>query len=287
MIRIARQFRIPGGPSFRPGIFRRGAWRSAVFSGSLAVGTLALFAPCFRVAAAGGTPETLSAEQFLAIARRPLLDDAWVRAAGEIQARLANGKRRRADLALDARFLPDSFRGELLVNGRALCRILQDFSPGAGKGRRETGLAAAGPGLEALKAFGILPEDVSLSFLYWDLVRELPRDSVRGQSCRVFVLRRPDGKRWVHLWLHAHYVFPMRVLWFDQLNDGPARTLEFKDFKRRGELWFLRELVLIGKDWKTRVVLRRIDLARTTDRPPPANLFRALERHAEAKTGKE
>ncbi len=235
---------------------------------------------------AGTFPDSLPPRRFLAIARRPLLVNAWVRASGLIQGVFPGGKRRRDPVAFDARFQPRRFQAEILVGNRALGRIDQTFASTAGPGRRETAMTARGPGIQALQTYGIRPEDISLSFLYWKFVRDLPKDSVRGQPCRVFILRSPDEKHWVHLWLHAHYVFPMRVYWFDGAARAPVQKLEFKDFKRRGKLWFIREMILTGTNWKTRIRLRRISLHRVADTPPPADLFTALERAAARPTGR-
>jgi len=215
-------------------------------------------------------PEDLPPEQFLLLARRPLVEDGWLQASGVIQFRQADAPVATHALRIAARFGERRLAALLTVDGSTVYRMTVSFPDSQAAMPRET---MSHSGEDVLEQLGMRPSDFSLTFLYWPLVKELPDDVVSGQPCRVFILRNPSDDRWAHVWLHAHFAFPLRVVWYTSPTGPPARTLEFRDFKRQGRLWFLRECRLRGPGWKTRVILHNIDLALTEDRPPPPGLL--------------
>lgn len=223
-------------------------------------------------AADGETLDSLTARQFLVYARRPFRGNAWVRASGYVQFR-GKGDRGKPRMTLAIRYRPDGMRVQVVLDDRWCTTLEETHGLGAAPEIRFIEHPAE-DGIN-LKKLGIEPQDITFSFLYWDIVRELPTDSVRGQPCRVLVLEQPGTGERVRAWFHTKYAFPLRAWWFHPGADTPWRKLEFKHFKKFGKFWFVKELALYGADWKTRVVFKKVDMAATDERPAPPNLFRS------------
>jgi hypothetical protein len=216
-------------------------------------------------------PPELTAEEFLRHAQRPLLQDAWARFTGTIQHQRSDQKRRKVLIRLAARFAPDSLRADVVLDGKDVYRISQQYTEGK---LPEVRLDL--PPVEGeigLRDLGIEAEDITFSFLHWDLVRELEPDSIRGQPCRVLDLTHPRKGETVRVHISRDYGFPLKAAWYHPNLDTPWRRLEFKDFKRTGEIWFVQEILLQGDDWKTRVTFDQVEGAPVSTTPPPAELF--------------
>ena len=107
-----------------------------------------------------------------------------------------------------------------------------------------------------LADFGLRPQDLTMSFLYWTFRKELPRDSTKGRSCRVFLLESPEKKELVKVYLDARQFFPLKVQWIKAgtKDQVPYHTLEAKSF-REGDnnFWFITTLRLTGEGWRTTI----------------------------------
>ena len=216
------------------------------------------------------TPGDLPAEEFLRYAQQPLLQDAWARMSGRLQHR-GEGRKLKLPIRVSIAFREDSLRAEIVLDEAGVYGVSQvyvaDEVPQVTLSLPED---RAGVSLQEL---GIDPEDITFSFLYWNFERELPRDSVRGQPCRILEVVHPGKKQTARVWISANHLFPLKVWWFREQEETPWRTLEFKDFKRKDDLWFVKEVLLTGEGWKTKVTFRDVEAARLGERPPPDDLF--------------
>jgi|APSaa5957512622_1039677.scaffolds.fasta_scaffold53820_2 hypothetical protein len=220
-------------------------------------------------------------EQFLAELRRPFRQDAW----GDITGRLihvAGGKRQKGTVRIRLTFSPSSMHAQVTVNEKNTYGYEQRH----GKGDvPETTLdlpeKEEPPGLAD---FGVQPEDVTFAFIYWKLVRELPKTSFRRRECRVFELRHPeDGKGTVQVWFDASRGFPLQAKWFRAKEDKPWRTLELKGAKKHAaDLWFVKEMRLEGADWKTQVKFDHAEINPMEKAAPGPALPEAKERSEKA-----
>lgn len=106
-----------------------------------------------------------------------------------------------------------------------------------------------------LPMFGVKPEDLTFSFLYWNLEKELDRETKKMQSCRIFELKSPDQNEFVKVWISTGYGMPMRVEWFKAGDAERYRALEVAGVaKDDNGLWMVSELSLDGPGWRTRIV---------------------------------
>ena len=217
------------------------------------------------------TATPASSKAFLQRVRRPFLREAWARFEGRLWHKSLQGKDE-VPVVLNMRFHENGVKAQLVLADTDLYTIVQTFGDGATVPDVNLQLPES-PDQVTLRELGLKPADFVFSFLYWDLVRELPPDSYRGQSCRVMELRHPESGRLVKVWFARKYRFPVRVVW---LADDPSRerTLEFTEFEKHDDMWFVRAIRFSGDRWKTLVVFDDAVLHPVSDVRPPEDLFR-------------
>jgi hypothetical protein len=104
-----------------------------------------------------------------------------------------------------------------------------------------------------LKYYGIRPEDLTMSFLYWDFEKELAEERVSMQLCRVFVLNSPDKNEKVTVYISRKYLFPLKVEWTRAGEKKYYRDLTVSSFRKVNGLWLIDALVLSGPGWRTKI----------------------------------
>lgn len=194
-----------------------------------------------------------SPEEFLTEIRRPLGQDVW----GEITGRITHAADGQAQLSGDLRvrvtFSSGTLHAQIVLNDKNVYGFEQKHAPG-----EAVSTSLSKPEMESapgLFAFGLEPEDLTFSFLYWDFLEELPPQKSRMRVCRVMKLAHPNGKGIVQVWFDAELGFPLEAWWFKTGETTPWRKLEMKGAKKHANgLWFVREMRLDGNGWKTRVI---------------------------------
>ncbi len=218
-------------------------------------------------------PRLLPASEFLLYARQPFVQNAWGRFMGVIQYRGAAGRRAKLPIQMSVMFRQDFMRAQITLDDRAVYNIMQVYYA--------TGLphvTISMPEVEtvpSLADMGLKPKDVTFSFLYWELVEERAMEKIRGRDCRVMQLRHPETEEEVTAWFSADYFFPLRVLSFEAGEKIHSRELEFTDFKKHQDIWYVTELRLEGRGWKTRLKFGDGEIHPGEEQAPPPNLFRA------------
>ena len=104
-----------------------------------------------------------------------------------------------------------------------------------------------------LKYYGIRPEDLTMSFLYWDFEKELEGERVSMQSCRVFRLKSSEKKEEATVYISEKYLFPLKVEWTRIGEEEYYRNLTVSSFKKVNGLWLIDALVLSGPGWRTKI----------------------------------
>lgn len=222
---------------------------------------LSLFPTACRAAAGTDAERSLAnlpAEEFLRELRRPLRQDAW----GEIDGRILHSSakgRTRGTIRIRMSFSPAALHAQIVLNNVNVYAFEQTHRAGdIPTSKLEMPKHEVQPGLSAL---GVTPEDLTFAFLYWKFMRELPRENVHRRPCRVMELANPKNKDFVRVWFHAEYGFPMLVKWFHENEKTPWRTLEMKGAKKHDDdLWFVKEMRLDGKGWKTKVRFDHVEI---------------------------
>ena len=234
--------------------------RRAFFASLLVVLSLTAFAQEDATVAVPAEKEmtTLSAQDFLAEVRKPLRTDAWGEFTGRVTYKSPKGQQK-GDLRVRITFTSKSMHTQIVLNDKNVYAMEQVHKEGeAVKTSIEMPETEERPGLFE---FGVDPEDLTFSFIYWDFIEELPRESSRLRECRVMRLKDPTGKGTVNVFFSAKHGFPMEASWFREGETKAWRKLEFKGAKRfENGLWFVKEMRLEGDDWKTQVKFDHVAL---------------------------
>lgn len=231
----------------------------------------ALMAPAAPSRADDFDSTTMPAERFLAIARNPRGRESWAVMTGEISHRRRGAETKSAPIRLAIRFTPARTLAQIQVGGIETYLVSQAYRAG---GDATTVIRKDDGDKSILADFGVRPQDLTMSFLFWGLTKELEPDSARGRNCRVFLLQSPDGKsETVHAHISTEYFFPLRVKWFRGGEGKAYRDMDADSFKQVENFWFPKTLSLSGPGWRTRVEFSEFE-AGYTDTDSPAGIFK-------------
>ncbi len=212
---------------------------------------LLLFAATFALLAKSVPLENISSQEFLEIIRKPLRNQAWGEFTGTLQYKGQN-KNVKAPLHIRVTFTTTSMHAQITLNKNLVYTLEQLHY----EGKKVTATVERPETEQPYSIFdlGVSPADLTFSFLYWDFLEELSRDSKKLQDCRRMKLASPDGNGYVIVWFSAKYGFPMEAQWFRKDEAKPWRTLEIKGAKQyENGLWFVKEVKLQGDKWKTMI----------------------------------
>lgn len=209
-------------------------------------------------------------ENFLARVRRPPVSETWAQMTGEAVHRRSGKDIRESPIYLGIRFTPERTLAQVFLNSDEKYIIGQKY----GSDATGTSIIDESSTKEPLlKEFGLRPEDLTLSFVYWDLVKEEDREAVKGQECRVFTLKSPEHGESVKVYISTEYYFPMKGEWIRKDEDKPYRTVEVSSFKKEKDFWVVDGFTIYGPGWKTKVDFSKTDAGHSKD-GVPENLFR-------------
>lgn len=239
---------------------------------SLALTILCLTLVSTAAGAQDFDPSTLPPQEFLAYARRPFVNNAWGRFHGRVQHK-REGTVIKRPVYLGVLFKQDFMRAQVVLDRKHIYNVMQVYFAAAAPL-----VTVAEPDTEpevSLADLGIKPDDITFSFLYWTFVEEQESTSHRGQQCRVMKLRNDKTSQYVICEFSANYFFPLKVAYYSDDSDTPSRTIEFTDFEKHGDIYYVKEMRLHGNGWKTRVQFRDGDIFKTDEKQAPPNLFYA------------
>ena len=226
-------------------------------------------------------PAKISAEAFLRMARRAPAGESWAKMEGTATHRRSGSSTIKDTIRVGIRFTPKRVIAQLVFAGDEYYELGQTFDTPP-VFTQETDVPDKDK--TRLSLYGILPSDLTLGFLYRDLVREEKPESVKTIGCRVFVLKGGEND-YVRVWLSKEYFFPLKAHWFRTLPDEktkPYRELELGGVKKENDFYVVQELFLFGQDWRTRVEFDKRDAGRVEEAKAPADLFLSKDDEAPA-----
>ena len=222
---------------------------------------------------AGDNEPDLALAQFLDRMRHPPLSESWARMRGTVQHKADGQALIKAPIEVRALFSPRRTLAQLQFNDQERYSVAQTFSEGL-KGTTVIREREAKTGEKTLSDLGIRPGDLTLSFLYWDFVEELPSQSLKTRRCRVLKLRNPAGDEEVVAWVTKSEAFPLRVSWCRVGETERYRELEFTGFEKQQDIWIVKRVQVYNRGWKTVLEFSDITLkAINAAAPAPADLF--------------
>ncbi|MBR4718271.1 MAG: hypothetical protein IKP09_09455, partial [Lentisphaeria bacterium] len=176
-------------------------------------------------------PAKISAEAFLRMARRAPAGESWAKMEGTATHRRSGSSAVKDTIRVGIRFTPKRVIAQLVFAGNEYYEMGQTFDTPP-VFTQETDVPDKNK--TRLSLYGIMPSDLTLGFLYRDLVREEKPESVKMIDCRVFVLKGGEND-YVRVWLSTEYFFPLKAHWFRALPDDktkPYRELELGGVKK-------------------------------------------------------
>lgn len=192
-------------------------------------------------------------EHFLDTARQPPGRECWARMSGTATHLRTGGKPEEAKLTLAILFTPARTLAQMMINDKQGYLVGQKYGSGADM-TSVIPLDKEGYKEPILAKFGLRPEDLTMSFIFWRYVRELPPEEVKGQECRVFVLKSPDAEpEFVQVHISAKYFFPLKVRWSKKDGEDAYRFMEITSFRKESDYWMVGSLSIYGPGWKTRI----------------------------------
>lgn len=193
----------------------------------------------------------LTPQQFLKITQHPPGKKTWAQLKGKITHERKKSPLQEAPVYFGVRFTPELTFAEITVGKDETYSIGQSYMAK----EKVTVIPAKGvpynPSI--LKNFGIKPGDLTMSFLFWNLKKELEPDSFKTRACRVFQLKSPDKTETAKVWISEEYFFPLKVEWTRSNEGEPYRALEVDSFQKVNDLWVIDSLLLTGPGWRTKV----------------------------------
>jgi hypothetical protein len=217
-----------------------------------------------------------SSTSFLRMARRPQQTKTWARLSGVMINKTRKRKSQQKKILFSLRFTEEMIFAQVVVGEND--EVYSIGQPYSGKTTDVSVIREKGTAENSLlrSRFGIRPEDMTMSFLFWRFKLELPKASIKGQRCRVFLLSKPDTNEIAKVFISEEYLFPLKVEW-STLENGrltePSRSLEVDSFKKVNGLWLVDSLFFYGPGWRTKIVFSECEAGLVED-GAPSDLFK-------------
>ena len=175
---------------------------------------------------------------------------------------------------------PERMTGQIILDGREGYMLGQTRRSGSSETtvvpmKSNTGDAGSE---NRLGHMGIRPSDLTMSFLYYPVVRELESESVRTVPCRVVLLESPDKKEQVKVYIARDYHFPLKAEFFEGAAAGgtPFRTLEINSFRKSDGFYYTDRVGLFGPGWRTSIEFDKSAAVGKFDPARPPKVIRPL-----------
>jgi hypothetical protein len=198
----------------------------------------------------------------------------WAQLEGKIinMKRNTEGKRiiTKSTIYLGIRFSSEMIFAQVIIDGNEIYSVGQPYA------MMKAGLTVMRAGdkqsNKLSSSFGIRPEDLTMSFLFWDLVKELPETSLKLIPCKVMLLVSPDKKEMAKVYISRDNYFPVKVEWCKLVKSknftSITRTLEVLSFKKVNGLYLVNILSFYGPGWRTKIEFTEIKAGYVKDGTP-------------------
>ncbi len=211
----------------------------------------------------------LNSQDFLRLVRTPVATGSWVKLAGKINHRRRTKEgniSQEGQLSVAILFTKIMALGQVVIDDKEAYSIGQNFK---NKSTSVTPIKKGGYKNSLLSQFGVKATDLTFSFIYWDFVKELPQESLRGQKCRIFILKDKNTQQIAKVYFSMMALFPMKITWYKvteqnknktakdfKINEkSKEREMEMNSFRKQDDMWIVTGINLYGGDnsWRTRI----------------------------------
>lgn len=223
------------------------------------------------------SPERMDSQQFLDSTRQFGRNRSWGAMSGTISHLRKGSPAIATTLYMGILFAKERTLAQIVIANKQGYLVGQDYlDPAAGTSVLP--INKNGYKQPLLAEFGIRPQDLTMSFVYWQFVSELPEERIKGLTCRLFILKDYKSTEHVKVFFSSQYGFPLKVEWFKEkytTESEPYRTLEVLSFKKEKDFWLVSELNLFGPGWRTKINFEKTDAGFIAQGIPPA-LFKEM-----------
>ncbi len=218
----------------------------------------------------------LSVNDFLYKVRHPAGRKRWAIMDGEVIHRRRGKETVNAFLYLGILFNHDRTLAQVVINKKQGYMVGQAFI----KGKDGTSIIPMNKATKekpVLGNFGLRPQDLTMTFLYWKFEKEFSEESCKMIDCRVLELKSPDNKETAKVWISKKYYFPIKVQWTRAKEEEPFRSLEVSSFKQQGSYGIIKRLELYGPGWRTKINFTKTEIGTPEKGAVPKGLFLKLQ----------
>ena len=182
-------------------------------------------------------------EEFISKARHNLLLHSWLEISGKLFFRPIDEDVIKKEITIKAQMHFEELTFQVNIDKKEKIRLYQKF----GNIYHYKELLNNLEKQNSFVQMGLNITDISLSFMYWDLVKELEDKRIGLLKCRVFLMRNPDDVNFARVYISEKYFAPLRVEWLINLQKEPYKQLQFKSFSEENDIWAPREIQLSNK----------------------------------------
>ena len=224
--------------------------------------------------------QTTPISEFMKLARNPYPVSSYAALEGEVRHLRRGGRPETVPFYFGIILQPERMTGQIILDGREGYMLGQTRRSGSSETtvvpmKSNTGDAGSE---NRLGHMGIRPSDLTMSFLYYPVVRELESESVRTVPCRVVLLESPDKKEQVKVYIARDYHFPLKAEFFEGAAAGgtPFRTLEINSFRKSDGFYYTDRVGLFGPGWRTSIEFDKSAAVGKFDPARPPKVIRPL-----------
>ena len=210
---------------------------------------LVLFAVWTALLAAA---EELPLDRFMERVRFPNPTATYAALEGQIQHRRSGEAPKSESIYFAVILQPERMTGQIIIGDKEGYLIGQTRNSGDSEtsvvpmqGSRQENLM--------LGYMGVRASDLTMSFLFYPVLKELEPEIVRAVPCRVVLLEAPDKSEQVRVYIARNHYFPLKAEFPKPGESEPFRTLEVNSFKQENDLYYTDEIGLFGPGWRTRI----------------------------------
>ena len=186
----------------------------------------------------------MSDEDFIAVSRKALVSTSWIKMSGNLNTRPKTGKRARYPLTIAAELRPQKLVFKTTIDKTQSVKVQHTYGDEHDTKVLETTVKEGG----LYKELMIKPQDLSLSFMYWDMIKEYKAESlgITRIKCRVFLMANPDSAEYAKVWISEKYLGPVKVMWCrGKIDfDKPQQILEFEGFTEKNKVWMPTDIYI-------------------------------------------
>jgi len=233
---------------------------------------ISLYGFCFAVYA----DKEMSVKDFLHRVRHPAGRKRWAIMDGKVIHRRRGKDTVNAELYVSILFNSDRTLAQVVINKAQGYMVGQAFMKGK-DGTSIIPLNEATKEKPILGNFGLRPQDLTMTFIYWEFLKEYPEESTKTINCRVLELKSPDNNEKAKVWISKEYYFPLKVQWTRIKEKEPFRSLEVNSFKRQGKYGMIKRLELYGPGWRTKINFTKTEIGTPDNGAVPKGLFLKLK----------